>query len=704
MSPRIVFFLILALFNSVLYLGLGVYLLTQKTIERGRWVATGFCFTVVGFYWTSLFLLPNSPLQQITPYILRIKWAIICFSPPLFFHLTTFYSPSRWYKLSRQILPLFYLSGGGFAILSLSSSLLIAGPLDRSPHFITGVVAGPLMIPFLIFATGLVGLGLAGLAWEYRTTSSLLRKVQVLYLLLPTVLNLIAALMSWVLVIGPKESPLPRELLHLETLLIGVFLIISVVRYGAFTGRPANQRQIIYSMGFGFLSLVYLNVTLAIDRVLMQYVPFPIITGSSLIIAVAGFPAISRTVTRFLDQHLFTPQRHLEILVARLKTVLDEKNAPEQLPHELLEAICLILNVDGGFVALRPLDTPADNVLRVIAVKGQMGVEPGSQIPVSPFLSNLDRPYLPSLSPATPALKIEGAALICPVKTDKRLQGILVLGKKKDGVFFSRTDLHLCRELTRPLSRFCQTITRQNHLSQSSGNADEYYQSLHRLVNDITFAVENVLSARMVVEAPQPRPGDLEIRLLGPFRVLLNGQPIPEAAWKTGKAKALLAYLLWKGESGASRDELIAALWPERTPEEAANIFHVTLHHLRRALEPDLKRGRHSSYIQFEEDHYLFNLEAPHWIDTVVFEQLAASREVARLDQAVRLYRGPYLNGLDWDLPLTLEVERRRFERLYLDILRRLAVVSQGRVAESYLEKLLAVEPADEAAQQTLVL
>jgi DNA-binding SARP family transcriptional activator len=55
-------------------------------------------------------------------------------------------------------------------------------------------------------------------------------------------------------------------------------------------------------------------------------------------------------------------------------------------------------------------------------------------------------------------------------------------------------------------------------------------------------------------------------------------------------------------------------------------------------------------------------------------------------------------------LPAEVEVERHRLEQLYVDTLRRLATLVKGQEVEFYLEKLLAVEPADESAQQALVL
>jgi DNA-binding SARP family transcriptional activator len=194
----------------------------------------------------------------------------------------------------------------------------------------------------------------------------------------------------------------------------------------------------------------------------------------------------------------------------------------------------------------------------------------------------------------------------------------------------------------------------------------------------------------------------LEIRLLGSLQVTRRGQTIPEAAWGSERAKALLVYLLWKGPAGASREELSAALWPDRSVEEAANVFHVTLHRLRRALEP--KSNRQANYILHQRGTYRFNSEAAHWLDVTTFRRLVTTDTPESLQAAVALYRGPYLADAGWVLPPEVEIERQALEQLYVSALRQLIAQLDSRAAGPYLEKLLAIEPADETAHRLLTL
>jgi len=196
----------------------------------------------------------------------------------------------------------------------------------------------------------------------------------------------------------------------------------------------------------------------------------------------------------------------------------------------------------------------------------------------------------------------------------------------------------------------------------------------------------------------------LEIRILGPLSVAHEGKPIPEATWGTERAKALLAYLLWKGPTGATREELSMSLWPARPAKQAANVFHVTLHRLRQALEPGPRRARDSRHILHERRRYRFNFDAPHWLDVTAFQTLAADGDVAALREAVTLYRGPYLEDAGWALPPEVEIQRQALERLYAGALRKLIAHTGDQEALPFLERLLAVEPAEETARRALVL
>ena len=61
----------------------------------------------------------------------------------------------------------------------------------------------------------------------------------------------------------------------------------------------------------------------------------------------------------------------------------------------------------------------------------------------------------------------------------------------------------------------------------------------------------------------------LQIYLLGEFRVIRDGEPIPEDVWVTQKAKTLLKILLTHRGHALVKDRVIEWLWPEANPKAA---------------------------------------------------------------------------------------------------------------------------------------
>lgn len=86
----------------------------------------------------------------------------------------------------------------------------------------------------------------------------------------------------------------------------------------------------------------------------------------------------------------------------------------------------------------------------------------------------------------------------------------------------------------------------------------------------------------------------LELRLLNGVALRRTGgetaEPVP-----VGKVRELLAYLAL--HPARSKEEIGLALWPDASAAQLRNIFHVTLHHLRRLLGPE-------SWIPFVAEGY----------------------------------------------------------------------------------------------------
>ncbi len=162
-------------------------------------------------------------------------------------------------------------------------------------------------------------------------------------------------------------------------------------------------------------------------------------------------------------------------------------------------------------------------------------------------------------------------------------------------------------------------------------------------------------------------PPDLTVDTLGGLTVRRAGDPIEPAAWGSARARELLVHLLTHPR-GVTKDQVGQALWPEATPAQLRNAFHVTLHRLRRALgqaewvEVEGDRYRLLPTIRVAFDAARFESEVPAAIAALARGEAGAA---GRLETALAGYRGPFLEGEsfgDWSLEL-----RGRLERIFVD-------------------------------------
>jgi predicted ATPase/DNA-binding SARP family transcriptional activator len=159
-------------------------------------------------------------------------------------------------------------------------------------------------------------------------------------------------------------------------------------------------------------------------------------------------------------------------------------------------------------------------------------------------------------------------------------------------------------------------------------------------------------------------PALLEIRLLGPFEVLADG----EAADVGGsKRQALLAMLALRDGRVVDVDALVDGLWGEQLPSAPRNALHHHIARLRAALGEGAIAGSADGYSLNDAN-----------VDAVRFEQLLADTRGALRDGDVRaaadavaaaldLWRGSALQGLTgtaW-----FDAEARRLDMLRVDAL-----------------------------------
>ena len=138
----------------------------------------------------------------------------------------------------------------------------------------------------------------------------------------------------------------------------------------------------------------------------------------------------------------------------------------------------------------------------------------------------------------------------------------------------------------------------------------------------------------------------LQLYVLGPFEIRVEGQPLPKRRKTPQRLIELLQAIVASGGEAVPVSYLIDQLWPDSDGDRAVATFSKTLKRLRKYLAVE-------GVVRLE--HGTVTLDpARCWVDLCAFEQAVARsdhgrsnvrvREAPReLRQALALYRGPFL-------------------------------------------------------------
>jgi DNA-binding SARP family transcriptional activator len=204
-------------------------------------------------------------------------------------------------------------------------------------------------------------------------------------------------------------------------------------------------------------------------------------------------------------------------------------------------------------------------------------------------------------------------------------------------------------------------------------------------------------------------PLTLEIQMLGPFRVAIDGRAIEERHWSRRKPALLVKLLALQSHHQLHREQVMEFLWPDLDAEAAANNLHKSIHAARRALEPALKSGPDSHFILTRGQQIFLRAPGKLRVDVEDFEHSAAealkSSDKSAFEKALLLYEGDLLIEdpyEDW-----AAARRESLRALRQDLLLRLARLYEGE--EEYqmcierLKEVVALDPSNEEAQRQLM-
>lgn len=204
--------------------------------------------------------------------------------------------------------------------------------------------------------------------------------------------------------------------------------------------------------------------------------------------------------------------------------------------------------------------------------------------------------------------------------------------------------------------------------------------------------------------------------LFGPFHFFRHGQLTRQPDWHGTKVKTLLKLFLIDPGKIYSTEQLSDLLWPTLDLKSSVRSLHVSLHTLRRLLEPSLAPRQPSKFILRNEHFYWFQIDESWWIDTSevqrLFQKAKDLEKSGDFAAAIPHYRRvvnlcsrgllPEDTYEDWCLP-----HRRRYQLMHSYAVERLIQFhSQHHDFEDVIEyanEALILDPYSESAMKAII-
>ncbi len=209
---------------------------------------------------------------------------------------------------------------------------------------------------------------------------------------------------------------------------------------------------------------------------------------------------------------------------------------------------------------------------------------------------------------------------------------------------------------------------------------------------------------------------EIRIETLGGFRVMRGTEEVKEEEWGGSRPRLLLKAIIARGAREIPKDLLIEDMWPECKAAAGEKNFKVNLHRLRKAVEPESRKGFGSSYIHLRRnfislDDNLFRMDLDRFRTLLDEARNAESQEgpdraLPLFQEAVDLYRGDFLMEepyVEWAAPL-----REELGKGFTEALARIAEISETtgdwQRAVSCYRRIIQANPMDEHAYQRLMI
>jgi LuxR family maltose regulon positive regulatory protein len=207
----------------------------------------------------------------------------------------------------------------------------------------------------------------------------------------------------------------------------------------------------------------------------------------------------------------------------------------------------------------------------------------------------------------------------------------------------------------------------------------------------------------------------IRIKTLGNFNVLKNDVPIEDKKWQGNQPKRLLKAIIARGSLKVSKEIIMEDLWPESQPEPVENKFKVTLHRLRKVLEPKTDKTIGYTYIQLKDkfislDKDLCYADADEFLSLYDKGKIKGksgdeTEALSFYEAAAKLYQGDFLKEDLYESWTYIKREELRIK--YIDLLYKTAQLYESRgganKAIACYKKVIQSDPASENAYRRLM-
>ena len=343
----------------------------------------------------------------------------------------------------------------GYGLVLAVLAFGLSGNIVKSAQMVDGFLhhdIGPwayilmcILLPFLIMA-------LVMLAKRYRSSADPTDRNRTMYLIVGWSVNV---LIGYITPLTPALAGLPTD--HIGNLANALIIAYAIQRYHLLNIRLVARRGLSYLLVVVCLVGVYVGAVIVGQRFLSdQPVYLAIILASVLALLVVLLAGPFRHYIQELVDRIFYggTYRYRHALLTFRKKMGNIINLDE-LASEMLPAVTKALNIEHAKLLFEDVNS-GDFTTQFTYPKLEEGSNDGLRLNVdSPIIALMEKeaspidlrqmdnhPQLKGLW-QTEKEKLADMEIMCPIKSEGRLIGILALGKKQPGNIYSHEDIEL---------------------------------------------------------------------------------------------------------------------------------------------------------------------------------------------------------------------------------------------------------------------